>query len=279
MKISKRKIFGYFLILLGIGLPLSNFLNMSYTELTKSQELNKYIQTSAKEDSKVEKNIEKYNKNIDNEEINFVDPFSDENYERQYSIYKNNLDKEFAFLEIPKLDVKMPIYLDASVRHLAKGAAHIDGTHLPVGEKGRSVIAGHRGYYKDLMFFHLDRLEKGDHVYVYRGDKVLDYVVDNSEIIFPYEWEKLKPVDNVDMLTLLTCEPKRPPSPKRLLVNCVRVPEEVEETDSDKNVVVKKVEVDSSVKSTKYIIYGVTAILLLMFFRFLYKLIKYLLKR
>lgn len=59
-------------------------------------------------------------------------------------------------------------------------------------------------------------------MYVYRGDKVLDYVVDSSEIIFPYEWEKLKPVDNVDMLTLLTCEPKRPPSQKRLLVNCVK---------------------------------------------------------
>ena len=279
MKISKRKLFGYILILVGIGLPLSNFLNMSYTEITKSQELKKYIQTSVKEDDKVEKNIEKYNKNIDNEEINFVDPFSDEDYERQYSIYKNNPDKEFGFIEIPKLDIKMPIYLDASVRHLAKGAAHIDGTHLPVGEKGRSVIAGHRGYYKDLMFFHLDRLEKGDHVYVYRGDKVLDYVVDSSEIIFPYEWEKLKPVDNVDMLTLLTCEPKRPPSPKRLLVNCVRVPEEDEETDSEKKVVVKKVEVDSSVKSTKYIIYGVTAVLLLMFLRFLYKLIKYLIRR
>lgn len=82
---------------MGIGLPLSNFLNMSYTEVTKSQELKKYIQTSVKEDDKVEKNIEKYNKNIDNEEINFVDPFSDEDYERQYSIYKNNPDKEFAF--------------------------------------------------------------------------------------------------------------------------------------------------------------------------------------
>lgn len=279
MKISKRKIFGYILILVGIGLPLSNFLNMSYTELTKTQELKKYIQTSEKEDDKVEKNIEKYNNNIDNEEINFVDPFSDDDYERQYSIYKNDPDKEFGFLEIPKLDIKMPIYLDASVRHLAKGAAHIDGTHLPVGEKGRSVIAGHRGYYKDLMFFHLDLLEKGDHIYVYRGDKVLDYVVDSSEIIFPYEWEKLKPIDNVDMLTLLTCEPKRPPSPKRLLVNCIRVPEEVEETDSESKVVVKKVEVDSSVQSTKYIIYGVTAVLLLIFLRFLYKLIKYLIRR
>lgn len=64
MKISKRKIFGYILILVGIGLPLSNFLNMSYTEITKSQELKKYIQTSVKEDDKVEKNIEKYNKII-----------------------------------------------------------------------------------------------------------------------------------------------------------------------------------------------------------------------
>ena len=77
----------------------------------------------------------------------------------------------------------------------------------------------------------------------------------------------------------LTCEPKRPPSPKRLLVNCVRVPEEDEETDSEKKVVVKKVEVDSSVKSTKYIIYGVTVVLLLVFLRFLYKLIKYLIRR
>ncbi len=276
MKKNKRVIFGYILILVGIMLPLYNFLNMTYGEIFKQEEFKRYIASASEENTKeVQKDIEKYNENIDGEEMNFVDPFTDENYEREYSIYRDNPDREFGYLDIPKLDVKLPIYLDASVKHLAMGAAHIDGTHLPIGRPGRSVIAGHRGYYKDLMFFHLDRLTKGDHVYVYRGNETYDYVVDSTEIIFPYEWEKLKPIENVDMLTLLTCEPKTPPSPKRLLVNCVRAKEEVEDKKTSK-VTVKEVKVDKSVKSSQYFIFGVTTLLSLALLYFVYKFIKYL---
>ena len=44
--------------------------------------------------------------------------------------------------------------------------------------------------------------------------------------------EKLFPIANRDMLTLLTCDPATPPSPYRLLVNCDRLEEKTEKTNT-----------------------------------------------
>ena len=72
------------------------------------------------------------------------------------------------------------------------------------------------------MFLHINKLKKGDKVYIERKGKKLEYTVVNSEIIMPNEWDKLKPEEGKDMLTLLTCDPVITRNPKRMLVNCER---------------------------------------------------------
>ena len=105
--------------------------------------------------------------------------------------------------------------------NLAKGVAHIMGTDMPGLSPGlRPVIAGHRGYYQSTFFIYLDELAEGDSVFVEWKDKALEYKVYDQEIIEPWEVEKLAPIEGRKLLTLLTCNPMRPPRRQRLLVNC-----------------------------------------------------------
>ncbi len=114
----------------------------------------------------------------------------------------------FAYMIIPKLNETLPIYLGATEEHLFDGVAHMAGTSLPIGGVStHSVIAGHRGYYKALLFRHIDKLEKGDRFYIYVYGKKLSYVVDNIKIISPTELDTLKVIEGKDLVSLLSCHP------------------------------------------------------------------------
>lgn len=162
---------------------------------------------------------------------------------------------------IPSIDVKQPIRLDATYDHLDKGVAHIYGTSLPTGGKNRrSVIAGHRGWYRGIMLLNLGKVQPGDKVFIDRNGDLLTYEVKDIEIISPSQWEKLKPIKDKDMLTILSCHPIRPPSPYRMLVNCERVGDK-----SEKKVITKQIddkinkEKQRSIWS-KYVFYSVTIV-------------------
>ena len=232
-KISKKRfkiILGYILIIIGILLPLSAFTSLTINNIKSNGEYEAYIEDSKRQtlDKDEKSGIESYNKKVMDNDQNIVDPFIADGYKVEYDFYKKNPDKIFAYLVIPAINVKKPIRLDATYDHLANGVAQIDGTSLPVGGIGtRSVIAGHRGWYRDVMLLNLGELKKGDKVYINRQGDILEYEVDNTEIIRPSEWERLKPIEDKDILTLLSCHPKRPPSPYRLLVNCTRVEKEI----------------------------------------------------
>ena len=53
-------------------------------------------------------------------------------------------------LEIPRLDLEVPVYDGASDLHMDRGAARIEGTAMP-GQPGNLGVAGHRdGYFRVL---------------------------------------------------------------------------------------------------------------------------------
>ena len=250
MKAKSRVIIGYIFILLGIFLPLLAFTSMSYREIMADK---KYASFKAK-DSQVTDDLIDYNKEVVKGESNIIDPFDNEEYEGAHDIKGIDKDEVFAYLIIPKLDMKKPIYLDATYDHLDWGVAQVEGTSLPLGGMStRSVIAGHRGWWGDLMFYNVDKLEVGDEILIDGRTGLLEYRVTGTDIISPSDWESILPVAGKDMVTLLTCHPKRPPRPKRLLINAERV----EEKKADvKPVVEDKTEVNY----LKYVIYGITLI-------------------
>ena len=112
------------------------------------------------------------------------------------------------YLEIPRIDVELPIYHGTSEEVLEKGAGHLEATALPIGGKNRHpVISAHRGLPSAELFTRLDEMEIGDWFYLSVLDETLAYEVDKITVIEPEELEFLTPEENRDLLTLLTCTP------------------------------------------------------------------------
>lgn len=226
-KISKKKLLGYIFILVGILLPLIPVTKIAYNQWNKE---NRY----AAFEEKVEINhvvvnteeVEAYNNTTKpSVERRPVDPFFNERYETEYDIDVEITDDVFSYISLPSIDLMLPVYLGATDYHLTQGAAHVDGTALPVGGvDNRSVIAAHFGWAGDVMFFNLGEMKVGDPVLLKNADETLLYRVRDVEVIGAEDFEKLQPVEGKDMVTLLTCWPG-PPFPDRLLVNCERVHE------------------------------------------------------
>lgn len=127
-------------------------------------------------------------------------------------------------VEVPSIDVKIPIYHYTTPEVLEKGAGHLPGSSLPVGgESTHAVISAHRGLPSAKLFTDLDRVKKGNTFYLHVLDETLAYEVDNIEVVEPNQTEDLGIVAGQDYCTLLTCTPYGVNS-HRLLVRGHRVP-------------------------------------------------------
>lgn len=228
---------GYLLIIIGISLPLASLTSMSWRQLQAEMKFKHYVEasSSAEVDPLIERRIEEYNQMIQTGPIDYVDPFRMRDYKTDYNI-SDDPDAIFAYIHAPKLDLYQPIRLGADQDHLAIGAAHVDGTALPVGGKSnRSVIAGHRSTQRETFFYNIDELEPGDRVYIYRQRTKLTYLVTGQEEVDYTDWSKLDPVEGEDLLTLLTCIPFGLAPERRLLVHARRLDTEVA-TDNNNTV-------------------------------------------
>ena len=126
-------------------------------------------------------------------------------------------------LEIPAMELTMPVYLGASDDHLAAGAAVLGNTSAPIGgDNTNCVIAGHRGWKGADYFRHIDRLAVGDTVTLTNLWETLTYTVSDIQIILPHEVDKIKIQQGRDLLTLITCHPYASGGRQRYVVCCER---------------------------------------------------------
>lgn len=132
-------------------------------------------------------------------------------------------DEIIGVLEIPIMELTMPVYLGASDAHLAAGAAVLGNTSAPIGgDNTNCVIAGHRGWKGADYFRHIDRLQAGDTVKLTNLWATLTYTVADIQIIQPHEVDKIKIQQGRDLLTLLTCHPYASGGRQRYVVYCER---------------------------------------------------------
>ena len=132
-------------------------------------------------------------------------------------------DEIIGVLEIPALELVMPVYLGASDSHLAAGAAVLGNTSAPIGGMSTNcVVAGHRGWYGADYFRHIDRLQAGDTVTITSLWETLTYAVVDMKIIQPDQVDKIKIQPGRDLLTLITCHPYASGGRQRLVVYCER---------------------------------------------------------
>ncbi|MCI9437576.1 MAG: class C sortase [Lachnospiraceae bacterium] len=142
-------------------------------------------------------------------------------------------DGMMGFVEIPKINVKLPIFHTTEEEVLQKGAGHLAGSSLPVGGEGtHAVISAHRGLPSAALFTDLDQLEEGDYFFLAILDDTLCYQVDQISVVEPSDTSRLESQEGKDLVTLLTCTPYGVNS-HRLLVQGHRVAyQEIEEDHS-----------------------------------------------
>ena len=112
------------------------------------------------------------------------------------------------YIDIPKINVHLPIYQGTGEKVLQSGAGFWIGTSLPTGGPStHCVITAHNGLVKAKMFTDLDQLEEGDTFTLSVLDRVMTYEVDQILVTLPDEMEPLQIVPGEDLVTLYTCTP------------------------------------------------------------------------
>ena len=194
------------LFLIGIGAAAYPAFGNWYTEQKRSVVLTEYEKALAKiEDADLTdafKQAEIYNDAL----------FTGETDEEERPDYGELLctteDGIMGYVEIPSIQIRLPIYHGCTENELSKGAGHLPSSSLPVGGKStHAVLAAHSGRADSKMFTDLDQVKEGDLVYLYVLNKTLTYEVDKITVTTPGDTDAIQIIDGEDLLTLLTCTP------------------------------------------------------------------------
>lgn len=178
----------------------------SYIEVYKDKEKD----MSNEEREEILRKAKIYNEGILNGNNVIIDPFSGEVKEKvTYEDILNTAEGGvMGIIEIPQIDVKLPIYHGTSAATLERGIGHVRESSLPIGGKGtHSVLTGHTGLNNAKMFSDIDRLKKGDKFFIKILGKTLAYRVDKISVVLPEDLKGITVEKDKDYCTLLTCTP------------------------------------------------------------------------
>lgn len=200
-------------ILLGVGIFLYPFISNFFAEISQNKVIDVYkatVEDTSKEEIEAEwEEARIYNENLSGDPVH--DPFI---VGSGYAVPDNydevlNLDEAMCYVEIPKLDLKLPVYHGTSEEVLRKGVGHLEMTALPIGgENRRTVLTGHRGLPRAELFTRLDEMEFGDEIYIHVLDETHAYKVTEIETVEPEKLQDLTITpDGEDLVTLVTCTP------------------------------------------------------------------------
>ena len=155
------------------------------------------------------KRAEDYNNHL-TETISLTDPFENmlEENDQYPTLLNFTAEGVMGYIEIPKINVLLPIYHGVSSSVLSKGIGHLPETSLPVGGTStHCVLAGHSGMSNARLFTDLPKLENGGVFYLHIYNKTLTYTVDQVKKVLPTDTSDLTIVDGEDYVTLVTCVP------------------------------------------------------------------------
>lgn len=198
------------MLLAGLSLLLYPSFSDYWNSFHSSKAISNYTQIVSDMDEeeyeRILAEVDAYNKSL----LNRDNPYLlTEEMKEQYDALLN-LDGTGAmgFVEIPCIDVEIPIYHTVEERVLQKAVGHITWTSMPVGgESTHSVLSGHRGLPSARLFTDMDKIIVGDNFYLHILNEELEYQVDQILIVEPKETEDLLIVPGEDYCTLVTCTP------------------------------------------------------------------------
>lgn len=222
------------LVLAGLGLILYPTVSDMYATWQYNKEIEAYNATRAQEtaarNEKLWADAEEYNRDLLDKSEQFS--VSSDELERVEGLLNPLGNGMMGYVNIPKIDVALPIYQGTDEKELQSGAGWWIGSSLPTGgESTHCIITAHTGLSKAKLFTDLDQLELGDRFTLTILDRTLEYEANQILVVVPTDYEPLYIVEGEDYVTLYTCTPYGV-NTHRLLVRGARV-EAGQETEAE----------------------------------------------
>jgi len=223
------------MFIVGIGIMTYPAISNYLSECTQGEIIDTYkddVEQIADEDKRaIKEKAMEYNRALLGTVV-LTDPFDEDEKQRQDQEYLEILnireDGMMGYVEIPSIDVYLPIYHGTKAKALDKGVGHLSSTSLPVGGIGtHTVLSAHRGIPSARLFTDLPELELGEVFYLKVLGETLAYETNQIKVVEPQNTQDLLIDIDKDYVTLLTCTPYGVNS-HRLLVRGSRIPYEEE---------------------------------------------------
>lgn len=245
------------ILLIGIGIMLYPTFSDWWNRQHQTRAIAGYVEAtkdlSAEKKQEMWDEAQEYNETLVGKSLNFN--LSDEEKKEYEKILDVTGTGIMGYVNIPKIDVSLPIYHGADEATLQIAIGHLPGTSLPVGgESTHCVISGHTGLPSAKLFTDIDQLKVGDHFTLEVLDQTLTYEVDQINVVLPDELEDLEIEEGKDLCTLVTCTPYGI-NTHRLLVRGHRV------ANDEPEVMIE----DEPVKEDKYVPIAVLIVLFIVF--------------
>lgn len=140
-----------------------------------------------------------------NEALRETGIINQKEYKKQLNLLGNGV---MCSLEIPKINLKLPVYHGISEEVLSNGIGHMIESSLPTGGSGtHSILSGHRGLSGAELFTRLDEMKKGDLFFVIVCNQRLGYQVSEIQVVEPEDTSCIQIQENKDLASLVTCTP------------------------------------------------------------------------
>ena len=129
--------------------------------------------------------------------------------ETKYDVNENKLmsypeyGTQYATIEIPQIDIDLPVYFGDTMELLKKGVGHSSGSYFP-GEGGSIIYMGHNS---KKVFRRFGELKIGDEITIKANYGEFKYQIYDTQIVEETETYKLPIQENEEKLMIYTCYP------------------------------------------------------------------------
>ena len=201
----------YLILLIGLCLLLYPSVSDWWNSFHQSRAITSYVEAvedmSGEAMEAILEEAQAYNSKLsDGGSINFM--LSEEEQEEYESLLDISGTGIMGYIQIPNINVSLPIYHGTGESVLQIAVGHIAGTSLPVGgESTHSILSGHRGLPSARLFTDLDPLQEGDIFTITVLNRTVTYEVDQIRIVDPDDTSELRIIAGEDHCTLVTCTP------------------------------------------------------------------------
>ena len=143
--------------------------------------------------------ISKVSIDVDSEAKQVETVMTEDNKIKNYPEYGT----KYATIEIPKIDVNLPVYYGDTLEVLKDGVGHSSGSYFP-GEGGSIIYMGHNSA---KVFRRFSELQIGNEIKVTTSYGEFNYKIYDMQLIKETEIDKLPIQKDKEILMVYTCYP------------------------------------------------------------------------